>query len=73
MFKFVLIVVDDIEGEVLIIFVINKLRGILNVVVVKVFVFGDRRKVIFEDIVILIGGEVILEEKGMKLEEVIIE
>lgn len=54
--KLFLIIVEDIEGEVLMILVVNKLRGVLNIVVVKVLGFGDRRKEMFKDIVILIGG-----------------
>ena len=69
----VLIVADDIEGEALTTLVINKLRGTLNVVAVKAPAFVDRRKAILEDIAILTGGEVISEEKGMKLEEATIE
>lgn len=51
----------------------NKFCGIFNVVVVKVFGFGDCRKVMLEDIVILIGGEVIIEELGCDLKFVIVE
>lgn len=69
----VLIIADDIEGEALTTLVINKLRGTLNVVAVKAPAFGDRRKAILEDIAVLTGGEVISEEKGMKLEEATIE
>ncbi len=69
----VLIIADDIEGEALTTLVINKLRGTLNVVAVKAPAFGDRRKAILEDIAILTGGEVISEEKGIKLEEASIE
>lgn len=54
--KLFLIIVEDIEGEVLMILVVNKLRGVLNIAVVKVLGFGDRRKEMFKDIVILIGG-----------------
>ena len=64
-----LIIADELEGEALTTLVINKLRGTLNVVAVKAPAFGDRRKAMLEDIAILTGGEVISEEKGMKLEE----
>ena len=64
-----LIIADELEGEALTTLVINKLRGTLNVVAVKAPAFGDRRKAVLEDIAILTGGEVISEEKGMRLEE----
>ena len=64
-----LIIADELEGEALTTLVINKLRGTLNVVAVKAPAFGDRRKAMLEDIAILTGGEVISEEKGLKLEE----
>ena len=53
------IICDDIEGEALSTLVLNKLRGVLNVVAVKAPGFGDRRKLMLEDIAILTGGEVI--------------
>lgn len=65
-----LIIVEDVEGEVLVMFVVNKFRGIFQCVVVKVLGFGDRRKVMFQDIVIFIGGQVIFEEFGFDLREV---
>ena len=68
-----LIIADDIEGEALTTLVINKLRGNLNVVAVKAPAFGDRRKAMLEDIAILTGGEVISDEKAMKLEETTME
>jgi len=61
-------VVEDVEGEVLLMIVVNKICGMFNVVVVKVFGFGDCCKVMFGDIVVFIGGEVISEELGFKFD-----
>ena len=64
---------EDVEGEALATFVVNKLRGSLNVCAVKAPGFGDRRKAMLEDISILTGGKPIMEETGIKLEGVQLE
>ncbi len=67
------IIAEDIDGEALATLVLNKLRGMLNVLAVKAPGFGDRRKAMLQDIAILTGGTVISEETGRKLENVAIE
>ena len=63
------IIADDIEGEALSTLILNKLRGVLNVVAVKAPSFGDTRKEILQDIAILTGGEVITEDLGLELKD----
>ena len=64
-----LIICDDMEGEALSTLILNKLRGVLNVVVVKAPGFGDKRKSMLEDIAILTGGEVITSDLGLELKD----
>ncbi len=66
----ILIIAEDVEGEALAALVVNKLRGTLNACAVKAPGFGDRRKAMLEDIGILTGGQVFMEETGLKLEGV---
>ena len=64
------IIAEDVDGEALATLVLNRLRGMLNVLAVKAPGFGDRRKAMLEDLAILTGGTVISEELGRKLENV---
>ena len=64
----IVIIAEDVDGEALPTLVVNKLRGILNVLAVKAPGFGDRRKAMLQDIAILTGGQVISEEMGRRLE-----
>ncbi|MBM2843369.1 MAG: groEL [Anaerolineales bacterium] len=67
-----IVIAEDVDGEALATLVLNKLRGMLNVVAVKAPGFGDRRKAMLQDVAILTGGTVITEELGRKLETVTI-
>lgn len=67
------IISEDVDGEALATLVLNKLRGMLNVLAIKAPGFGDRRKAMLQDIAILTGGVVITEETGRKLETVTIQ
>ena len=64
----IVIISEDVDGEALATLVVNKLRGILNVLAVKAPGFGDRRKEMLRDIAVLTGGEVISEEMGRRLD-----
>ncbi len=66
------IISEDIDGEALATLVLNKLRGMLNVVGVKAPGFGDRRKAMLQDIAVLTGANVISEETGRKLESAVV-
>ncbi len=67
--KELLIIAEDVEGDVLSTLVVNRLRGSLKVAAVKAPGFGDRRKAMLQDIAVLTGGTVISEETGMSLQE----
>ena len=68
-----LIISDNVEKEALATLIVNKLRGILNVVAVRAPGFGDRRKAMLEDLAVLTAGQVVTEEAGLSLEKVDIE
>lgn len=68
--KELIIIAEDIEGDVLSTLVVNKLRGTLKVAAVKAPGFGDRRKAILQDIAVLTGATVVSEEVGMSLKEI---
>ena len=68
--KDIVLIADEVDGEALSILVLNKLKGVLNTVVVKAPSFGDRRKDIMADIAVLTGGQVITEDQGLSFENV---
>ena len=69
----ILFVADDVEGEALATLIVNQIRGVLKSVAVKAPGFGDRRKAMLADMAVLVGGQVVSEELGLKLEDVQLE
>ncbi|TSC62174.1 MAG: chaperonin GroEL [Parcubacteria group bacterium Gr01-1014_48] len=68
--KEVVIIADDVEGAALATFIVNKIRGTFNVLAIKAPGFGDRKKDMLADLAITVGGKVISEEVGVKMEKV---
>ncbi len=66
--KDLVVIADEIEGEALATFIVNKIRGTFNVLAIKAPGFGDRRKELLQDIAVLTGAQVVSEELGLKLE-----
>lgn len=71
--KNLVLIADDIDGEALATLIVNKMRGVFNVLAVKAPGFGDRRKAMLEDIAVLTGATVIASELGKKLDQATVE
>jgi len=67
--KSLLVIAEDIDGEVLSTLIVNKMRGTIKIAAVKAPDFGDRRKLLLEDMAIMTGGQVFSSDKGMKLDK----